>query len=173
MSDPYAGLVLIGPPGSGKSFLGAQLAARRVAAYTELEPLLRARFGSGDAFGGKLREAGEFLWRSYQAQLRDAKLPVAFESAGVIDRVLLERLRREHRVAFVEVRAARALCVERVVTRSPERSIHATTDRERVGRHYDLWQERVAPTFRFDLWVDGDDVESAVAAVRSFLRRGP
>ena len=170
MSEPYAAVLLIGPPGSGKSFLGSQLAARGVAAFTELEPLLRERFGGGEAFEGRIREAGEFVWRSYQAQLRGAERPVAFESAGVTDRVLLERLARECRVAFVHVRTARALCAERVVSRSPERNIHHTTDRERIGRHYDLWQEKVAPSFRFDLSVDGDDVEGAVAAIRELLR---
>jgi adenylate kinase family enzyme len=170
MAGRYAALLLIGPPGSGKTFLGRRLAECGVAAFTEIEPLLRERFGGGDAFEARLREAGEFVWRSYQAQLRSAEGPVAFESAGVTDRVLLERLAREHRIAFVHVRTPRALCVERVVSRSGERNIHRTTDGERIGRHYDLWQEKVEPSFRFDLRVDGDDADGAVAAIRELLR---
>lgn len=173
MTAPYAAVFLIGPPGSGKSFLGRRLAECGVAAFTELEPLLRERFGSGDAFEARLREAGEFVWRSYQDQLRAAEGPVAFESAGVTDRVLLERLAREHRIAFVHVRTPRALCAQRVVSRSGERNIHHTTDGERIGRHYDLWQEKVAPSFRFDLVVDGEDAPGAVSAIRALLGAPP
>jgi predicted ATPase len=36
----------MGAPGSGKSFLGHHLAARGIAAYRELEPILRERFGA-------------------------------------------------------------------------------------------------------------------------------
>lgn len=38
--------MLMGAPGSGKSFLGHHLAARGIAAYRELEPILRERFAA-------------------------------------------------------------------------------------------------------------------------------
>ena len=83
---------------------------------------------------------------------------------------LLDLLQRAYRVALVHLATERSLCIDRVVSRGPERNISHTTDRERMGRHYDLWQERVLPTYRFALSVDGDDVEGAIAAIRGLLR---
>jgi predicted ATPase len=41
-------LLLMGPPGSGKSYLGNQLNARGVISYTELEPMLMETFGTNN-----------------------------------------------------------------------------------------------------------------------------
>ena len=37
----YEAIVLMGPPGSGKSFLGNHLASQGMVSYLELEPFLR------------------------------------------------------------------------------------------------------------------------------------
>lgn len=92
-----------------------------------------------------------------------------FESAGVDDRPLLELLQRKHSIALVHVHAPRELCVERVTSRRSDRNIHHTTDRERMGRHYDLWHSRVLPTYHFSLTVAGDDVAGACCTIREFL----
>jgi shikimate kinase len=169
--ERFDALVLMGPPGSGKSFLGRHLAATRVAAYVEMEPLLAERFGRGEAFAARIAEAGAFLWSSYVDQLATSKLPVAFESTGVSDRALLDALHRSYRVAFVRVETPRFVCAERVVTRGTRRNIASTDDAERVGRFYDLWCERVAPTLRFDAIVDGADVAAAAQVIREMLER--
>ncbi len=159
----------MGPPGSGKSFLGAHLARAGLGSYRELEPILREKFGAEDTFLSNKRAALEFLVRSYRDQLAHAERPVAIETTGVSDRPILEQLAREHRVAIAHVNADRAVCVDRVVARPPGRNISATVDRERVGAFYDLWHERIAPTYRFDLVLDGGDVEAATAALRRLL----
>jgi hypothetical protein len=159
----------MGPPGSGKSFLGNYLAERAIASYVELEPVLRQRFGTGDAFRARISEVGAFLMRSYLEQLAAAALPVAFESTGVSDRPILEQLMRDYRVAYVWVNASRAICMERVVSRATGANVSETADRELVGRFYDLWHRKVAPTFRFDLEVDGTNVEGATNSLRAFL----
>jgi hypothetical protein len=164
----------MGPPGSGKSFLGKRLSERKIASFVELEPVLRLRFGTGEAFRARIREAGAFLVRSYREQLARSALPVAFESTGVSDRAILEELMRDHRVGLARVKTARAICVERVVSRPAGANINETADRELVGRFYDLWSEKIAPAWRFDLEVDGTDVEAAAASLRAFLEtEGP
>ena len=169
MRDRYDAIVLVGPPGSGKSFLGNQLDERDVATYRELEPLLREKFGTGEEFESRIREAGAFIWRSYQDQLSESDLPVAFESAGIADRPLVERLQRDYRVTLVYVQADRSVCIDRIISRPPESNISHTMDRDVIGRYYDLWQERVFPTYRFVLSVDGTNAEGAVVAVQRLL----
>ncbi len=171
MKSSYDAIVLMGPLGSGKSFLGNRLDRQGVASYCEMEPILRERFGSGGDFESHLEEAGAFLWRSYRDQLSESELAVAFESAGIADRALLESLQRRYRVALVLVQTDRSVCIDRVVQRPPEKNISHTLDRGRLGRHYDLWQQKVLPSYRFALSVDGNDVESAVASSESFLAR--
>jgi adenylate kinase family enzyme len=169
--DRYDAVVLMGPPGAGKSFLGRKLHERGVASYRELEPMLREKFGSGEEFESRIREAGAFIWQSYRDQLSASELPVAFESAGVAERPLLEALQRDYRVALVHVRADRSVCIDRVVSRPPSADISHTTDREAIGRYYDLWQEKILPTYRFVLSVDGADPAGAVAAIGDLLGR--
>jgi adenylate kinase family enzyme len=166
---PCDAVVLLGPPGSGKSFLGNRLAECAIASYVEVEPILRERFGAGAAFQARIREAGAFIVDFYREQLACAARPVAFESTGVVDRPLLQRLARDHSVAFVRVNAPRATCVERVVSRPSGANIASTTDRELVGRFWDRWNREIAPAFDFDLEVDGTDVEAATTSLRAFL----
>jgi hypothetical protein len=133
-----------------------------------MEPILAERFGRGETFEARLAEVGAFLWRSY-LELATSALPVAFESTGVSDRSLLDALCRSRRVAFVRVETPRGTCVERVLDRGASRNVSSADDPERVGRFYDLWCERVAPTLRFDATVDGTDVASAARTIREML----
>lgn len=120
MRDRYDVITLMGPPGSGKSFLGKRLRESGVASYQELEPLLRDKFGSGEAFQARIREAGTYVWESYREQLRESELTVTIESAGVLDRPILENMQRHYRVAFVHVRTDRSVCIDRVAGRAAD-----------------------------------------------------
>ena len=68
MTDSMDVIVLMGPPGSGKSFLCNELNARGIASYRELEPLIRKRFGDEDEMKERLREVGAFVWMSNAGQ---------------------------------------------------------------------------------------------------------
>jgi hypothetical protein len=147
----------MGVPGAGKSYLAARLHERGIGAFRELEPELRERFGSGAEFNAHIREAGAFVWQSYQEQLAAGGPTPIFGSAGVDDRVLLELLDRRYAIAFIHVRP-------------PEQNINHTTDRERVGRSHDLWYAKIFPTYRFALTVDGEDASGACDSIAGFLR---
>ncbi len=54
-------VVVMGPPGSGKSFLCNHLAGLGLVDYLELEPLLRREFGAREEFLQRKQEAGAFL----------------------------------------------------------------------------------------------------------------
>jgi shikimate kinase len=167
----FDAIALVGPPGSGKSFLGNHLAALGIASYVELEPILAAKFGRGDELAARIAEAGAFVWASYEEQLRTSALAVAIETTGVEDRALLDALARRYRVAFVHVETPRSVCVERVIARGDARNISRSGDPARIGRFYDLWCEGVAPRFSFALTVDGESVDAAAREIRGFLER--
>ena len=46
MSAIFDVVILMGPPGTGKSYLGNRLRERGVASYLEIEPLIVEEFGS-------------------------------------------------------------------------------------------------------------------------------
>ena len=70
MRAKHEAIILMGPPGSGKSSLANHLAAEGIASYLEVEPILVAEFGTGQEFQSRIKEAGAFLWHSYTEQLR-------------------------------------------------------------------------------------------------------
>ncbi len=47
----------MGPPGCGKTYLGHYLSKQSMAEYTELEPVLVERFGTGAQFRDRKAEA--------------------------------------------------------------------------------------------------------------------
>ena len=169
MGYRYDAIVLMGPPGCGKSFIGNRLDAAGVASYLELEALLRQKFGVNREFKANLKEARKFVWRSYHDQLREFERAVALESAGWLDRPLLESLQAKYRVALVHVQAERSVCIDRVVSRAPEKNIINTLYRGEIGRAYDAWQDLMLPSCHFAHAVDGTQVEEAVESIRGLL----
>jgi hypothetical protein len=98
-------------------------------------------------------------------------LPVTLESTGVSDRRLLDALSREYRVAMARIRADRQLCIERLIARPRGKNISNSDDPDLIGRFYDHWCDKVAPTYTFDLEIDGSDARAATQAIRGFLAR--
>lgn len=157
----------MGPPGCGKSFLGSRLAALGIARYTELEPILVERFGTGERFAANKDAALRFIRDHFEAELRGGPRPVAFESTGVSDRPLLESLVRDRRVQLVKVDTPKAVCIERVAARPRHRNL--SNDAAMTERVHDFWYAEVAPTYDFAAAVDGADTEAALATVRRLL----
>jgi len=69
-------IVVMGPPGSGKSTLGNELDRLGIASYSDLEPRLVERYGTGDAFAKRRSEVHEWIWNFYRRQLETEILPV-------------------------------------------------------------------------------------------------
>jgi len=164
-------VLLMGPPGSGKSFLGNRLNAHGVVSYTELEPMLMGIFGTGEDFVRRRPEAHAWIRNFYREQLAEAVLPVGIETTGLSDRPFLEELSGSHRMLYVKVATPREVCVERVRTRPGGRNINKPTDPRTTsaGSFYDYWHREIAPTYDFDLAVPGTDVASAVGQIRQAI----
>jgi shikimate kinase len=147
-------LVLLGPPGSGKSYLGELLARRFALEWTEHERLLLLRWGSREAFVANKVEALAFLESDLRRRILAAGRTVVFESTGVSDRPMLERLLRERRVAIVKLVVPQELCARRVSERPAGR--HLTDDPVSAATFHDWWTREVAPGWRADLDVVND-----------------
>lgn len=131
MPGGFDGIVLMGPPGSGKSYLGRALRDASVARYEEVEPLFVARFSTGASFAARKDEALAFIRGRYERQLGVPGLPVVIETTGLSDRPMLDDLVARYRLAFVALDTAREVCIERVRGRVPG-GTSAMTSRLRV-----------------------------------------
>ena len=167
MRDPLEVVVLMGPPGTGNSYIGNRLSERGIASYLEIEPLIVEKFGSD--LESQAAEVGAYLWRSYRQQLKDAEGVVVFESAGIADRPLHEYFDNTYRTARVLVNADRSLCIDRDVARGPSKNISHTRDRDLLGRPYDWGQATIAPSYDYVLTLDGGDCERAIADLQGLL----
>ncbi|MDJ0976341.1 MAG: hypothetical protein QNJ98_17905 [Planctomycetota bacterium] len=158
-------VVLIGPPGSGKSWLGRRLRQARGWSFRETERELLAHYGSKEAFLQDKEAALAGLERELRERIAGSDTAVVFESTGLSDRALIERLRGEPGTLLVRVFAPRDVCVARVGERPPGE--HLNDDPEWTGRFHDLWVREVEPTYAFDLDFDGarGEVERLLARV--------
>ena len=162
-------ILLMGPPGCGKSTLGNELHNRGIAIYTELEPLIVEMFGQGDDFVPKRPQAHRWIRNFYRQQLADAELPIVIETTGIGDRGFLRELGRNHSLLLVMLTTSRDICLDRVRTRPKGRNVDAPG--KPLPKFYDDWHSQTKPTYTFDLAVSGTNLEQAVGAIRAALVR--
>lgn len=160
--QPFAGIILMGPFGSGKSYLGRQLNERGVARYTELEPIIYDLFSDGDDFD--LKGATAYIRQHYQEQLTANLGLVAFESTGVVQRPLLLEMISRYRIALVRVCTPKVVCLQRVAQRN--QTAKRPLDIDKADQFFNYWTEEIAPTYEFALEVDGTEADKAVEAIQ-------
>ena len=164
----WEAVVLMGPPGCGKSYLGNRLKQQGMASYVEIEPLLVERFGTGQEFARNKARALAFLRQCVHEQLAERVGVVAFESTGLSDRPLLEEIQRSHRVALIKLMTPKSTCLERIGARAAGRNL--SNDVAASERFWDYWHREIAPGYNFDLEIDGEDAGTASEVIRRFLQ---
>jgi shikimate kinase len=161
-STKLDGIILMGPFGSGKTYLGNRLREQGVADYVDLEPIVYSKFSDGEDFD--VAGATEFIRDHYYEQLVAGHELVAFESTGVVQRPLLLEVMAKFNIALIRLRAPKALCLDRVARRN-QTSKHPV-DLDKAGEFFDYWHNDIAPTYEFSLEVDGTDVVDAIEKIR-------
>ncbi|MEO8179777.1 MAG: AAA family ATPase [Deltaproteobacteria bacterium] len=167
-TEPPQFIVFMGPPGSGKTYLGCALARAFRVTFVEGERLLLEKYGSTENFV-EHKEAALREYYAYLAELQLAKATVvAFESTGISDRADLLDLVAARDCAQVRVATPRSRCVERVMTRDTGRNFKAID----AGQFYDRWYAEVAPQYSFELVAENGDgaTEETLAALAAALR---
>ena len=153
-------VVLLGPPGSGKSCRCRRLLENGLGLYEEIEPILVKQFGTLEVFASNRAKAIAYTEQFLRGQLSAADGIVLMESTGHSDRAMLERLEGDFDVRYVRLDTPRVLCVERVRTRARGRNI--SNDHQAAGRFHDFWTENTRENYQADLVVAGicdeDDV---------------
>ena len=165
MPHKFDGIILMGPFGSGKSYLGRRLNELGIARYVDLEPIVYDRFADGDDFD--LDAATDFIRNHYHQQLSSGDGAAAFESTGVVQRPLLLDMMAQYEIALVRVCTPGDTCLERVRLRNV--AAIRPIIMENAENFFDYWTNEIAPTWTFMLEVDGTDEATAINKIRSLL----
>jgi len=168
-------LVLLGPPGSGKTHLGERLRGTLGFCFEDEEAALVRRYGSRQGFLRWKAEALAERERQIRARVESSATPVVIESTGVSDQPMLESLARDFRVVRVKVIAGRDTCVGRVRSRPDGRNLNNAPDD--AERFHDRWVREIEPRYAFDLELATDaraedDLIQAVGALVEAASRG-
>lgn len=162
-------LLLVGPKGSGKSFIGSLIAERLGVPFLRAEPIFLENLG-GSRLTGPARDEEGFAKVYAEVTRRLVESPrVALESTGASDAFFpfLSALRARYRVLLVSVRAPAEVCLERVRTRNPAAHLSVSDDNV-VAINGRAAQVRLA----WDLEIDNGgpaSPEAIVTAVRGLL----
>lgn len=163
----FAGIVLLGPPGSGKSHLGRLLAAKGAVRYVEFEPMLIQKFGTGAAFARKKDEALQFLKFSYFKLLQDGGLPLAIESTGFSERHIIVEIARTWPLGIVALGTSKATCVGRITARPSGENLNNSTSE--AALFFDFWHQTVLPMYVPNLSVSGVDEREDAEAIERLI----
>ena len=112
----FSAVVLVGPPGAGKSTIGAEL-GRLGLRWHEWEQGILDRWGSRDAFVANKDDGLRLLHAEIEALIDTPGAPVVLETTGLSDATFLDRLAAERRVLFVRCDVSRAAAGRRIAAR--------------------------------------------------------
>ncbi len=159
------GIILMGPFGSGKSYLGRRLHKEGIAQFTDLEPIVYDLFSNEDDLD--IERATKYIRTHYFDTLSAKQGLAAFESTGVVQRPLLLEVLNTFQVALVRVCTPKEICLERIAQRNLKSQ--RPVELENATNFYDYWTEEIAPTYQFTLEVDGLDAQAATQAIKSLI----
>jgi shikimate kinase len=164
-------LILIGPAGAGKTWIGHVLARRLGITFLDAERMFLARYGSTEAF---LRNKPEALdWFEQVVRESVGMRTVVFEAGPFSQQDLVRRLQEEFSTVLVSVGAPLAVRLERI--RGREQGRHFVYDPEASVRYDDLYEREVKPKFSFSFHVENAGLsEDEVAEIvqRELARLG-
>lgn len=157
------GIVLMGPFGSGKSYLGRRHRSEGLAQFTELEMIVYDLFSSES--GLDIDRATKYIRAHYFDTLSSSRGLAAFESTGVVQRPLLLEVLENFQVALVQICTPKETCLERVAKRNLESKY--PIELSKAAEFYDFWTMEIAPTYDFTLEVSGLDEQVAIQAIKT------
>jgi shikimate kinase len=156
-------VVLLGPPGSGKSTIGrilGELGCR----WLDWEATWIERFGSQTGFLAHKDAALEQRYDETLSLMRDGGTPVIFETTGLSDAPFLDRLPAFPRVLVVRLDVSEAEAVRRVRERTPGE--HLTDDLERNRELWHVFSDVVAPRRHAHVVIDTETTRPSEAAAK-------
>jgi shikimate kinase len=144
-------VVLLGPPGSGKSTVG-ELLGRRGLRWHEWEPVILERWGDREAFLAVKAEALPQLHREIRGWIAAGAAPAVVESTGLSDGDLLDGLEHDHRCLVIRLDVGEDEAMARVAARDRDR--HLTDHIERSRAVWRAFHDGPGAHRRVDLAID-------------------
>lgn len=155
--------MLLGPPGSGKSTIGAALGALGYR-WREWEPELLARWGSRENFIANKERALAEHHADITAWIAEPGAAAVLETTGISDAVFLDALAEAHQPFVVRLDVTLEGALRRV--RSRPGGQHLSDEEERNRATWRTFQELVAPNRAANLAIDTTAVGADEAAMR-------
>ena len=155
--------MLLGPPGGGKSTVGAALGALGYR-WREWEPTLLERWGSRENFIANKERALREHQGDLAAFISEPGEPAVLETTGVSDAAFLDILARAADVFVVRLDVPLDEALRRVRTRAA--GAHLSDDEERNRATWQAFEERVVPNRAVNLVIDTTTVRAEEAAAR-------
>ncbi|MGE3073154.1 MAG: AAA family ATPase [Dehalococcoidia bacterium] len=157
-------VVLLGPPGSGKSTIGDEL-GRAGLRWRDWEPWILESWGTRERFLANKAEALASLHQAILEFIDGAETPAVIESTGLSDREFLDRLCQERRGTFiVRLDVSESEALKRVAARTKGRHLSDAIESNRAV--WSAFQHLVVPSRSLSLVIDTERVAIAEAAAK-------
>lgn len=155
--------MLLGPPGSGKSTIGAALAAFGYR-WREWEPVLLARWNTIENFLDNKAQALAEHQAEVAAFIRGSGPPAVFETTGISDAPFLDALASEVSLFVVRLDVTLEEALRRIAARLGGQ--HLTDELERNRATWEAFYRLVAPHRPTNLVIDTATTSPSEAAAR-------
>jgi shikimate kinase len=161
MTETARVVVLIGPPGSGKSTIGDELGQRGYR-WRSWEEYILERWGGRDAFVAAKDVALPALHEKIRSWIDAEETPAVIETTALSDAPFLDALSRERACVFVRLDVSEEEALRRVAARQAGRHLSDDTEANRIV--WRAFSSLVVPHRRVDLVISTEHTDPGLAA---------
>jgi shikimate kinase len=166
-------LVLVGPKGSGKTYIGSLVERELGVYFLRVEPIFLQNIRSSRLTGTALDEEGYLKVLAEMDSVLTREPGIIIESTGASDAfpAFLHALRSRYEVTLVSIRTPLERCLERV--RSRDQTMHIPVSDDRVA---EINERAAVVRLPWDLEIDNSGPASSdviIDHVRRLLSRRP
>ena len=166
-------LILVGPKGSGKTYIGSLVERELGVRFLRVEPIFLENMRGSHLTGTALDEEGYSKVLAEMDSVLSREPGIIIECTGASDAfpAFLHALRSRYEVMLVSIRAPLERCLERV--RSRDQTMHIAVSDDRIA---EINQRAAVVRLSWDLEIDNSGPASSaviIDQVRRLLSRRP